>query len=892
MEWFAAASVKLSESAYSAWLAADINFNFEVTYINPIQAGPDPVIGDISSYSVEKPKLSAAKFFAEELFNQRKDPAGSVFRLKYNKEKSVMEFAISVKEPSGKRISKLLAAIFSVVEFKNIASCDICFVSKTEFQNVRYISELYQKNVIVMPKVTTEYFIPENIGEIYKEAAEQSALPPEKNEGIDPDILTQFKAMINERLSGGIEEILKTATEEDQIFITENSLYKTDGKNVIGKDGAIVEEADPHFFTSIGGDYAKDAKNVYYGTEKIENADPSSFTVLHWDYAKDARNAYFQGHFITELNGKDFRALRPAYGYAADNDTVYYCGKALEGSDPKSFHAVGEGRQNESLYFGSDDNQVYLEGRIIPYINPRSFGHIGKRFFKDDKHVFINATVIENCSPASVRVLNGYYIADDKDAYFIHDETVRPLLSEDVKRLKVNAFAACDGINVYYQGMKIEGADGASADIFAQNDDGYITDKNSVFYCDEKISASPGTFRSLGLGYATDGNKVFFRDSEVDGADAASFTPTSYGSAHDNFAKYSFSKRIAKAVNKKLTHLFGDYFKDDKYIYYKNLPIPGADNNSFQGVSFENEEDADSNTKSAAENAYAKDARRVYYEGKPIDGVDPASFTLMEYKNEKETEAFEAAQLDIYAKDNTKVYYSSAPVIGAEPADFKPYPGIEDVWASETDLFYKGKKIAYIDFPTFENVEYGFYKDSGGVYYGIDPIEGLFPENLTVLSANYIMDEMFFCYVEKIPGGSIIKNLFEADGNSFDLIEFNPAFAFDRYGLFFRGSRIENIDINEISYLGDNYLKDTNGIFCGNIFLPYASPDDFSLMGSGYATDGKSVYYQDSLLDTSKPVHVLGSGYATDGSVFWLYGKEIEKPQEDPFLRETLGVIL
>lgn len=896
IDWFITAQIKISESAYSAWLASDVHFNFEVTFINPIEAEPDPIIGAITGFAKDKTKSSVARLFANELLSQTQNSPTSAFYFRYDKERKYLDFHINLKTISDFQISRILAAFLSIVEYKNLPGCDTCIVSKSNFKNVRYINEVYRKNVIIMPKVTNDYYIPENLAKIYDLATGSKLSQHEKVALIEPDIIAEFKDIISRELAPGIDEILKKSSEAEPSFITENSLFKTDGINVLSKDGSIVKEADPHSFKSLGGYYAVDANGVYYNSTKLEGADPDTFAVLHWDYAKDKNNAYFMAEKIAELNGGNFKALRPAYGYAATDYTVFYCGEPIEASDPSSFHAVGEGKQNDSLYFGADNNHVYLDGKIVKGIDPLSFTHIGKHFFKDTKHVYADATVIEGCTPESVRVLNNYYIADNEDAYFVFEGTAFPLHSKDVKNLKVNDFIAADFDNVYYKGVKIEGADGATADIFDKNNDGYITDKSSVFYCDKKLPALPSSFTSMGFGYATDGENVFFRDTLIKGADAETFVPTSYGSAGDKFAKYSFARPITKNLRKDFQNIAGDYFKDGKNIYYKNVVLPGADYESFSHLDGEHESldisdilaSEDERLESAKNSEYAKDVKNVYYTGLVVQGADPYSFEILHHQA---TSSSDKTEYNAYSKDANHVYYLGKEIVALSPFEFNPHE-IENVWMAGERLYFKGKPVNYIDFNTFTPLEYGYYKDSLCLYYGIEKIDGILPDSAILISPNYVKDDIFFCYVEKTKNGELIKNLFEADGNSFDLIDFNVAFAYDRFGLYFKGKSIKGVDITSISYLDDNYLKDAQNIFCGNVKLQDVDVNKFEPLGSGYASDGITFFFQWIRLKSDKPIHVLGSGYATNGQTFWLDGQEIQNPQDDVFLRETLGMIL
>ncbi len=178
--------------------------------------------------------------------------------------------------------------------------------------------------------------------------------------------------------------------------------------------------------------------------------------------------------------------------YRVENGTAYYQGEPMVSADISTFRILGAG-------YAKDRNNVYMNGKILPYVDPSSFrviipkndqegiynydfrGHRDGGYFKSTFDVFYDGQKIEGASASSFQVLkNGY---------------------------------AKDSFNVFYRGKKI---DGCSASSFAIIDGGYVKDSFNVYYYGTKVpDASASSFVYDGKGYAHDAFSTFFHGKKI-----------------------------------------------------------------------------------------------------------------------------------------------------------------------------------------------------------------------------------------------------------------------------------------------------------------------------------------------------------------------------------------
>ena len=136
--------------------------------------------------------------------------------------------------------------------------------------------------------------------------------------------------------------------------------------------------ADPATFQVIQPWYAKDARQVYFGSKVLAGADAASFQGIggeSGEFAKDARHVYCQGAVMEDCDAATFQLLK--YRYAKDSKHAYFCYQSdsppltLPGSDAQTFEVIGPSSQGYG--YARDAKQVYQGANVITGADPATF---------------------------------------------------------------------------------------------------------------------------------------------------------------------------------------------------------------------------------------------------------------------------------------------------------------------------------------------------------------------------------------------------------------------------------------------------------------------------------------------------------------------------------------
>lgn len=860
--WIITSKIHISETDFRKWLNSSARFITNAELYNCDTS--DPFVNILLGGSIKAPVGSIGIFFANELSEMMLSFDKEILILHYNQFSKTLDFSFEINRYNGFNMAVYnVAMLLSISAYKNNDIADVCILSCNSFDNASYAIEFNNKSAKIIKILTKDIVIPHRYRIVYDMLLSEDVLQT----CLYKEVYEHFTSMITKRLRTDLEDIILFSSPAQPAVITYDAKYKTDGKHVLTDKGVIVPNADPYKFVSIGLGYGMDSSKVYYGEKKVKNADISSFYVLNYGYAKDKNTAYFKGEKICDLSC-NFRAFKQAYGYATDNTYVYYNGKILENSDPMAFRSIGDASYYEAKFLACDNVCTYLDGEIIDYIDNTTVSSIGKNFYKDENGVYYITTKLENLNPQDVRVLNEFYIADKTKAYYCDNKNITPLENVNPIGLHVRSRLASDNINVYFKGQMIKGLNGSEVDIDYANFCGYLKDKNSVYYYMDKIDANPETFKALDFGYGSDGKYLFFKDKKI---------------REGNFQSVIslFDSSIAGTSHKidinDIIELGGSFRKLKNKIYYSSFIIPEADAESFHTLTIET-------PNGSIYTNYASDNNYVYYKNKVLKDANREAFCVLLHPDYDRIVDY----IPSTAVDLKHVYYRGEIIPNIDPDIVRPFI-IHRAWYADNDVIYKGKIIKGIDLDNFHSIEGDIYTDNKRVYYKILPVENIEPDKIVILSNNYIKDDNDLCYLEEDREGNLTANTFTPHINSFDILPENNAFSFDRFKLYFKGMEIKDIDLNNITMIGDNYIQDKKNIFCGNVKLDEVDTGLFMLLGEGYATDGQHTFYQSKLLETKNMLHVLGQGYATDGVTFWLYGEIIDNPYEHQYITDILG---
>ena len=174
-----------------------------------------------------------------------------------------------------------------------------------------------------------------------------------------------------------------------------------------------------------------------------------------------------------------------------------------------------------------DRDRVYFGDEMVIHADIRSFVDLGFGYAKDRHHVYMNGRILEYVDPSSFRLKESRHRHG-------HANTDRDI-QEPYKGYHKTSFS------VYYGDKKID----AVSSQFVELDYGYAKDSFSVFFLGEKIKgATCSSFEVLGGGYAKDAFCVYYYGEKVEGAFASTFRYTSNGYAEDSLNTYYRGKKL------------------------------------------------------------------------------------------------------------------------------------------------------------------------------------------------------------------------------------------------------------------------------------------------------------------------------------------------------------
>jgi hypothetical protein len=189
-------------------------------------------------------------------------------------------------------------------------------------------------------------------------------------------------------------------------------IWENNGKKVLHR-GRPVRGADPKTFEVLLGNYARDAKSVFFHSIKSPKIDRDTFRPLNANFGVDATQAYFVVTPIKGADPKTFRVLDSslvtfsmgafiASGYAADANSVWHASSQgiyrIKKADPATFVSLGN-------YYGCDRERVYFHATQIHGADRVTWRHWAGLLSIDKDNVFFTSKRIEGVDRPSVWLL-------------------------------------------------------------------------------------------------------------------------------------------------------------------------------------------------------------------------------------------------------------------------------------------------------------------------------------------------------------------------------------------------------------------------------------------------------------------------------------------------------
>ena len=249
------------------------------------------------------------------------------------------------------------------------------------------------------------------------------------------------------------------------------------------------------------GSYRIMGGKVYYNNIIMHEADPRTIQDLGYGYAKDDEYVWFEGRILPLVDPYTFRLKHTA---PPDGPVPPQHGSQDFGLDDLFSLLFGNGsNHNSGQAPGYDHGHGYNPGGYGPgHMQPeRGYEIVGTK-------VYYDGVLVSNASAHSFKDLGWGYAKDSSRAYYCGRK-----ISNDPTRFKALADGyAMDAFDVYYFGQEIE----ASTSGFKVLSDGYAKDSFNAYYCGKKVvGSSASTFQVLGNGYAKDAWETYYLGKKV-----------------------------------------------------------------------------------------------------------------------------------------------------------------------------------------------------------------------------------------------------------------------------------------------------------------------------------------------------------------------------------------
>ena len=253
--------------------------------------------------------------------------------------------------------------------------------------------------------------------------------------------------------------------------------------------------------SSQQGSYRIMGGKVYYNNIIMHEADPRTIQDLGYGYAKDDEYVWFEGRILPLVDPYTFRLKHTAP--PAGSVPPQHGSQDFGLEDLFSLLFGNGSNHNGGQAPGYDHGHGYNPGGHGPgHMQPeRGYEIVGNK-------VYYNGVLVSNASAHSFKDLGWGYAKDSSRAYYCGRK-----ISNDPTRFKALADGyAIDAFDVYYFGQEIE----ASTSGFKVLSDGYAKDAFDAYYCGkEVVGSSASTFQVLGNGYAKDAWETYYLGKKV-----------------------------------------------------------------------------------------------------------------------------------------------------------------------------------------------------------------------------------------------------------------------------------------------------------------------------------------------------------------------------------------
>ena len=257
---------------------------------------------------------------------------------------------------------------------------------------------------------------------------------------------------------------VETFEAKNDVYRDKNYVYRY-GNSRENQSFAIVPDADPVSFQSLGNHWAKDNRYVYLHYNKFD-ADPQTFVNINEQYSKDKDYLYYMYLKNSALRADKEKCNTDEltlinHRYIRTNTRIYHLSTenvftAIHLKDTASIEILPH-----SLWLKAD-GQIVFCGLWLnnPDIDDSTFSSLGMQFFKDKNHVYFwqwhetypNLIIIKDADLDTFESVSEYdHYAKDRNHVYYKDKILTGADPNDFRYDK-EKLKAYSGKNVYEYG--------------------------------------------------------------------------------------------------------------------------------------------------------------------------------------------------------------------------------------------------------------------------------------------------------------------------------------------------------------------------------------------------------------------------------------------------------
>ncbi|HEY5912344.1 MAG TPA: DKNYY domain-containing protein, partial [Verrucomicrobiae bacterium] len=172
--------------------------------------------------------------------------------------------------------------------------------------------------------------------------------------------------------------------------------------------------------------WAVDSKHVFYMGRPLPGADPKTFEVLLGNYARDARGVFFGPFRSRKIDHATFRVLNANFG--VDSSRAYFVITPIRGAAAERFRVLDASLVAEAsgvflqAGYAADATSVWFASGAgiyrIPSADPGTFVSLANRFGYDREHVYFEHSTLPGADPTTWRVWRGLLSVDKKSVFY------------------------------------------------------------------------------------------------------------------------------------------------------------------------------------------------------------------------------------------------------------------------------------------------------------------------------------------------------------------------------------------------------------------------------------------------------------------------------------------